>query len=181
MNLELLKRIEKSSAHTQNRIENATFIFQNPELLKELIDFSFTISNKFHIRACYILEKIFEKQLELSFPYLDVICSHLKLLKNDSAIRCVSGFIQRLVQDNSRKNYLTHHQIEQITEASFDWLIADYRVAVMHHSVNILVETGKKIDWIYPELKIILQKEVSFPSPGYKSIVKKVLKEINKN
>ncbi len=179
MNLELLERIEKSSAHTQNRIDNRNFIIQNPHLIEELILFSFQTENKLHIRACYIIEKVFELQLELSFPFLELICNNLKKLKNDSAIRCISRFLVFLVQFNSKKKKLSESQLEKITESSFDWLISDYRVAVKHHSVNILIETGKKTTWIYPELKNILTIDVEFPSPAYRSIVKKFLKKIN--
>jgi hypothetical protein len=178
MNLELLHRIEKSSAHTQNRIDNAAFILRNLELLNELISFSFQTENKLHLRACCILEKVFEMQLDLNFPFLDFICDNLKLLKNDSAIRSISRFLMFLVQDNSKNDYLTEKQLEKITESSFDWLIGDYRVAVKHHAMNILIETGKKQSWIYPELRNILEKEIEFPSPGYKNIVKKFLKVI---
>jgi hypothetical protein len=178
MNTELLKRIEKSSAHTKNRIDNATFIFQNQNLLAELISFSFQTDNKLHIRACSILEKVFELQLELSFPFLDAICEALPKLKNDSAIRSISRFLMLLIQYNSKNNFLTENQLDKITESSFDWLIKDYRVAVKHHAVNTLIETGKISNWIYPELRTILEKEIEFPSPGYRCIVKKFLKMI---
>ena len=178
MNLELLTRIEKSSAHTQNRQDNAAFILENINLLQELIVFSFKTENKLHVRGCYILDMVFEKQLDLVYPFAEFICENLKLLKNDSAIRCVSRFLVFLVQDNNQKNYLTKNQLEKITEASFDWLIEDYRVAVKHPAVNILIETGKKTTWIYPELRTILEKEIEFPSPSYRSIVKKFLKMI---
>lgn len=178
MNIELLQRIEKSSAGTQSRTDNATFIFENIHLLPELISFSFKTENKLHIRACCILEKVFELQLEVSFPFLDSICNDLKKLKNDSAIRSVSRFLMLMTQDNANKKYLTKDQIDQITEACFDWLILDYRVAVKHHAVYTLIQTGKHINWVYPELRIILEKEIEFPSPGYRSIVKKFLRLI---
>ncbi len=178
MNLELYKRIEKSSAHTQNRIDNANFIMENSYLLTDLIRFSFEVENKLHLRGCCILEKVFEMQMELSFPYLDTICNDLKLLKNDSAIRSISRFVMFLVQENAKNTILNTTQMEQITEASFDWLIGDYRVAVKHHAVYTLIETGKKIDWVYPELKNILEKKIEFPSPGYRNIVRKFLKMI---
>jgi hypothetical protein len=178
MNSELLKKIEKSSAHTQNRIDNATFILENVNLLPELVSFCFQTENKLHIRACCILEKVFELKLDLSFPFLGLICDDLKLLKNDSAIRSISRFLMLMTQDNAKKNYLTENQLEKITEACFDWLILDYRVAVKHHSVYTLIETGKFSSWIYTELRTILEKEIEFPSPGYRSIVKKFLKMI---
>ena len=178
MNSELFNRIEKSSAHIQNRINNGNFIVKNPNLLEDLIRFSFDVNNKLHIRACCILEKVFEIDLTLSFKYLDFICQNLYKLKNDSAIRSISRFLMFVVKNNSTKQYLSVNQIEKINEASFDWLISDYRVAVKHHSVYTLIETGKHIHWVYPELRIILERNVEFPSPGYRNIVKKFLKII---
>lgn len=173
------ERIEKSSAHTQNRIENGNFILKNPHLLDDLVPFCFEISNKLHPRASCILEKVFELQLNLSYKYLDFICENLFKLKNDSAIRSISRFLMFLVQDNSKKKYLSENQLEKITESSFDWLILDYKVAVKNHALNILIETGKNTVWVYPELQTILEKEIEFPSPSYRCLVKKFLRKIN--
>ena len=131
----LYQRIANSSAHTQNRIDNGTFIVRNPHLLKDLIAFSFDVKDKLHIRACCILEKVFELQIDLSFPNLDFICKNLCQLKNDSAIRCISRFIMLLIQVNAKKNYLTETQLEKITEACFDWLISDLRIAPKVHTI----------------------------------------------
>ena len=46
MNSELFNRIEKSSAHTQNRIDNGNFIVKNPNLLEDLIRFSTELNYK---------------------------------------------------------------------------------------------------------------------------------------
>jgi hypothetical protein len=186
MNLELLQRIEKSSAHTQSRINNATYILENNNLVEELIVFSFDTSNKLHIRACCILEKVFELQLDLAFPFLDSICNDLKKLKNDSAIRSISRFIMLLVQKNTKKqktneNYLTESQLEKITESCFDWLISDYRVAVKAHAIYTLYELGKTQDWIYPELKVILEQDSAKHSAGYKVCARETLKKINQH
>lgn len=137
-------------------------------MVEELIKHSFQMKNKLHIRACSILVKVFDLQLDLSFPFLNLICNNLKLLKNDSAIRSISRFLVFLVKYDAKKEFLTKNQLEKITESSFDWLISDYRVAVKHHAVNILIEIGRKTSWIYPELKIILEKEIEFLLPGYK-------------
>lgn len=179
MNNELLKRIEKSSAHTQNRIDNANFILQNITLLPELISFSFTIQNKFHIRACCILEKVFEIQMDLSMNYLDFICEKLDTLKNDSAIRSISRFIHFLVLNEDKKDHLTLKNKEQITTVCFDWLISDLRVAPKAHAIYTLFELGKTQSWIYPELKQILEHYSGSESAGYKSVARKILKKLN--
>ncbi len=180
MNLDFYNQIKNSSAHTQSRLDNANFVIQNISLLPELIEYSFNVADKQHIRATAILDKIFELQIELSVNYLDLIIDNLHKLKNDSAIRAISRILIAITQLNSKKiktnsGFLTENQLEKITEACFDLFIADYRVAVKHNSLLTLFEIGKEINWIYPELQNLLEKQVDFPSPGYKSIVKKIL------
>ena len=179
MNSDLLNRIENSTAHTQNRNDNATFIIENLNLIPILIEASFEIKKKSHFRACCILEKVFELQIGLSLIYLDYICENLYKLKNDSAIRSISRFVMFLVQDNSKKSYLSNKQLLKIMEACFDWLIADYRVAVKAHAIYTLFELGKKEDWINPELRNILESDAINHSAGYKSVARKILKKLN--
>ena len=166
MDLELLKRIEKSSAHTLNRIENGNFIVKNDYLLPDLIEFCFITTHKLHILACCILEKVLEIRLDLSYQYLELICQNISKLKNDSAIRSISRFLMLMAKDNSSKNYLSKLQKERIVEVCFDWLILDYRVAVKHNAILILYELGKNHGWIYSELKLILEKQIVESSPG---------------
>ena len=113
MDSALYQRIANSSANTQNRIDKGTFIVQNSHLLQELIAFSFDVKDKLHIRACCILEKVFELQITLSFPNLDFICKNTSQLKNDSAIRSISRFIMLLVQNNAKKKQLTENILEK--------------------------------------------------------------------
>lgn len=183
MNLKFYNQIKNSSAHTKSRKDNAEFVLQNLHLLPELIAFSFIVKDKQHIRACAVLDKVFELQLGLSFQFIDMICNDLHKLKNDSAIRSISRFVMFLVQYNTKNiktnsSYLSENQLEKITEVCFDWLISDYRVAVKQHAIYMLFEIGKTQDWIYSELRIILEKDANENSPAYKSIAKRILKQI---
>ncbi len=180
MKSELQKIIQNSSAHTKNRLDNATFILNNPSLIKNLIDFSFDVNDKNHIRACCILEKVLELKLDLVFPFLDIVCGNLEKLKNDSAIRSISRFIMLMVENNAEttQKYLTENQIEKITETCFDWLISDIRVAPKANAIYTLYELGKYQDWIYPELKVILEQDALEQSAGYKATARTILKKI---
>ncbi len=156
---------------------------QNLNLLPVLIAFSFDVNDKSHHRAAAKLDIVFELQFGLIYQFKDLILNNLHILKNDSAIRSISRFIILLVQENSKKittnsNFLSEIQIEKVTEVCFDWLISDYRVAVKQHAIYILFEIGKNQDWIYPELRIILEKDAFDSSPAYKSIAKRILKQI---
>ena len=183
MDLELYQRIENSSAHTQNRIDNGTFIVQNPHLLDDLITVSFNVNDKNHLQACCILEKALELQLDLIYPYLDSVCDKISSLKNDSAVRSIARFIMLMVQDDTRKfnqnqNYLTKNQLKKITENCFDWLISDLKIASKVYAIYTLYELGKTQDWIYPELKIILEQDSAKYSAGYKAAARETLKKL---
>lgn len=183
MKSELQSRIENSTAHTKNRNENALFCIENEHLIPDLFDYAFNINHKSHIRACCILDTIFELKLDLALPYLEIICSRIENLKNDSAIRSVSRILRLIVIDNDKKcnshqDYLTDAQIEKIITSSFDWLISDYRVAVKHSAIVILFVLSKKQNWISDELKIILEKDAPLHSIAYKKLAKKVLRNL---
>ncbi len=183
MDLEFYNRIKNSTAHTKSRHDNANFVLQNLNLLPDVITHSFDINDKSHHRAAAILDIVFELQFGLLYQYKDIILNDLHFLKNDSAIRSISRFVMHLVQDNSKKiktnsDFLTEIQIEKLTEICFDWLISDYRLAVKQHAIYILFEIGKTQEWIYPELRIILEKDAVGNSPAYKSLARKILKVI---
>ena len=183
MNLELYNKIKNSTAHTKSRHDNANFVLQNLNLLPDLIAHSFDVNDKSHHRAAAILDIVFELQFGLIYQFKNMILNDLHILKNDSTIRHISRLVMFLIQENSKKikpnsNFLTKNQLEKVTEVCFDWLIADYRVAVKQHAIYILFEIGKTQDWIYPELRIILEKDAKDCSPAYKSIAIRILRII---
>ena len=183
MNLEFYNQIKNSTAHSKSRYDNANFVLQNLNLLPVLIAFSFDVNDKSHHRAAAILDIVFELQFGLIYQFKDLILKDLHILKNDSAIRSISRFVMPLVQENSKKiktdsKFLSEIQLEKITEVSFDWLISDYRVAVKQHAIYMLFEIGKTQDWIYPDLRVILEKDSVENSPAYKSIAKRILEQI---
>ena len=183
MNLEFYNQIKNSTAHTKSREDNANFVLQNLNLLPDLIAYSFDINDKSHHRAAAILEKVFDLQIGLSYGFVELIINNLHKLKNDSAIRSISRFVMFWVQNNKKKiktnsYHLTENQLEKITEVCFDWLISDYRVAVKQHAIYMLFEIGKTQDWIYPDLRVILEKDSVENSPAYKSIAKRILEQI---
>lgn len=179
MNAEFYKLIKNSTAHTQNRTDNGNYIIANQHLIKYLIEISFAIKDKTHIKACNILEKAIDLKTEIALQYIDLISNNLLVLKNDSAIRPMARIVMNIVFDNAKnKNYLTDNQLEKITEACFDWLISDIRMASKVYAMYTLTEIGKKQNWIYQELKQILDKDAGEQSPGYKAAAREVLKKI---
>lgn len=169
-------QLEKSNAHRQDRDSNRDLALQNQDVLQELIDLSFTVSDKNHFKACWALELVLEKKLDLIIPHIEKFCSHLSSYKNSSALRSVSKICQFISESNIVS--LTENQENLLIESCLDWLISDEKVATKAYSMRALYNFGKKHQWIHEELKIILSQDYNKHSPAYKSCAKDILKRL---
>ncbi len=182
MNSDFYNLVKNSTAHTKSRTDNGNYVIDNPQFLEPLINMSFDIKNKTHIRACNILEKVVDLQIDACVPYHNLIFNNLQLLQNDCAIRPIARLVMNLVLHGAKSsNYLTNNQLEKITEACFDWLISDIRMASKVYAMYTLAEIGKKQQWIFLELQQILSKDAAKQTVGYKAAAIGVLKKIAKN
>ena len=82
--------IANSTAHRKSRDDNKDFIFNHPDYLPYLLQISYNTKDKNHHKACWILELIFEEQLELILPHLTDFCDNLKHYTSDSAVRSLT-------------------------------------------------------------------------------------------
>jgi hypothetical protein len=148
--------------------------------LKELLSICFEITNKNSHRACWILELVAHEKLDLLLPYLDFFCSKIKVLKHESALRPVAKICFLLTTSHFKKQkiQLTESQLQQITESCFDWLLGNAKVATKCYVMRSLFEIGKLSSWIYPEMKIIMQKEYNTHSSAYKAVARELLKKM---
>ena len=175
MNLELLQRIENSSAHRKSREDNAQYILDNPELFSDLIKLAFNTRNINHHKFCWILELILEQKIHLLAPFLDDFCNKISNYTNESAIRPISKICLFL----SKHMVLNKDHEQKIIESCFDWLILEnVKVATKAYSIRALFELGKKNDWIYLELKRILSEDYTKHSPAYKAVAREILKKM---
>jgi hypothetical protein len=168
--------IAKSTAHRKSRDDQKDFIFNHLEYLPNLLQISYNTKDKNHHKACWILELIFEEQLELILPHLDDFCQNLKYYTSDSAIRSLSKICLFLAQDKSIK--LTETQEEKIIEACLDWLIQTDKAANAAYSMRALYLLSKKHLWINDELRLLLSREFENQTPGYRYAVKDLLKRL---
>ena len=70
---------------------------------------------------------------------------------------------------NKVQETLTEVHLEHIVTACFDWLIGEHKVAPQAYAMTCLLLLGRRFDWIYPELKMILEKNYAQGSPAYKA------------
>lgn len=175
----LRKNVSESTAHRKSREDNANFVLQNPGLANDLMTMAFDVSDKNHFKACWILEIVLESDLNLIVPRLEEFCNKLPDFTNDSALRSISKICMHCTQRLKKEAaFLSDKQILQITEVCFQWLISEQKVAAKAYAMYAMLETGKRLDWVYPELIPVLQHGFPDHSPAYKSVAKKILSKI---
>lgn len=177
---EFQKKLDYVTGYRENRQKHADEVLNNPDLFSELIGLCFQISNKNSAKAFWILEFVCFQKLEWLEAHLDLFCSQLKNLNDESAIRPAAKICQLLVFSHFKKKeiHLSEKHLEEITEIAFDWLINDVKVASKAYSIRTLYVLGQHNDWIHPELKTIVTKDFPDHSAAYKAVAKEVLKKI---
>lgn len=180
---EFVAKLEKSTAHRQSRESILHDVLENRELLSVLMSVLLDVKNKNHHKACWVSELVFEENIDWLSPYLEIFCDTLSSYSHDGAIRSVSKICMFSASHHIKKLkkedfFLTEKQMEIMVEACFDWLITDKKVASKAYAMRALFEFGKIKDWIYPELKIILQQNYPYHSAGYQAASKDLLKRM---
>jgi hypothetical protein len=177
---EFQEKLNYVTGHRANRLKYAAEVLDNPALFLELIQICFTVSNKNHPKACWILEFVCYQKLEWMQEHLDFFCSNVEKLKDESAIRPMAKICKLLVVSHFKKKeiQLSENHINEITENCFDWFINDTKVASKVYAMRTLYLLGNHQDWIHPELKTIIAKEYQNHSSAYKAVAREVLKKL---
>jgi hypothetical protein len=180
MHTKFYEKLNYVSGFREKRQILADEVLLNPSLLIELVPLCFLISDTNSPKACWILELFCYQKLEDLNPYLDYFCSNIKLLISESAIRPMAKVCQLVVISHFKKKeiQLTEHQLQAITEACFDWLITDTKVASKCYAIRTLYLLGSQFDWIHLELKVILEKDYANHSAAYRAVSREILKKI---
>ena len=85
---------------------------------------------------------------------------------------------QAHVNKNDETISLSENNLKKITEACFDWLITDNKVAAKAYSIRTLFALKNHFDWIQPELKQILEQDYKKHSAAYQAVAREVLKKM---
>ncbi|HEY6144524.1 MAG TPA: hypothetical protein VIV55_14025 [Flavobacterium sp.] len=180
MSTEFEKKLDSVTGYKESRQKQADEVLANPELFAELIQLCFQTSSKNTSKACWVLELVCYEKPEWFQEHLDFICSNIKNLTDDGAIRAISKVCLLLTISHFKKKEisLSENHLQQITETCFDWLIKDTKVASKCYAIRALHLLGKYFDWVHPELKIILEKDYIHHSAAYKAVGREILKKI---
>ncbi len=182
----LLAQINYAKAYRANRLAAAHWVIEHPETLPELIDYIY-LENQADIchKAAWVLEFVALENLSLLYPYLDLFFNRITFPKKDQTLRPLANISEKLClayYKNSKKYSkppLTSGHKEILIEACFDWIITDKKVACTARAMTCLYLLGTEIDWIHPELQVMLEQKLPSGTPGYKNRAGKIIQKIS--
>lgn len=170
----------------EKRLHYANYIIENPDLLPELLEILFMVNDNISCRAAWVLEFVCGENLKMLLPYLDVFTENIHKVHLDPAVRPIAKICEHVAkayyskEQNTLKQTLKAKHKERIIETCFDYMINDEKIAPKAYSMNTLYLFGKDVEWIHPELALILERDFQMQSSGFKARAKHILKKIKK-
>ncbi|MFP4845752.1 adenylosuccinate lyase [Winogradskyella sp. PE311] len=184
---QLYKELNYVNHSREKRLHYANLVIDNPELVQPLLTILFSVDDKISCRAAWVFEFMCGENLDKIIPHLTFFTKNISKVHLDSAVRPVAKVCEYLIKayydktENKIKNALTQTHIDTIVEACFDWMINDEKIAPKAYAMNSLYLLGNDIDWIHPELALILERDFQMQSSGFKARARHILRKINKN
>ncbi|MEM9685641.1 MAG: adenylosuccinate lyase [Bacteroidota bacterium] len=182
---QLYQKLEYADKYRENRQKVADIILQEKALMPVLLQVCYRFDDETSRKACWTLEFVCKRKLPWLLPFLDDFIPNLPKFKFDATVRPMAKIAQLLVNAYFSKKFspvkdqLTETHLEQLAEINFDWLISNEKVAVKAYAIHSLYDLGKKWDWIYPELKVILEQNMHKYSAAYKAAARNTLKKLS--
>jgi len=185
MNKEQLYQTLDTVNHSkEKRKQMALLVSNQPGLHLPLFQIAFEDKTLNSSKACWVIEFTAKENLSFIYPHLDLFTSNIGLLKLDSSVRPMAKVCEYLStsyflkNDNNTRQELLEHHLEKITNACFDWLIGNHKVAAQAYSMTCLLLLGRKFKWIHAELKMVLEQNYATGSAAYKARARMTLAKI---
>lgn len=181
---ELYLSLDYINATRRKRMDMARLVIANPKLVEPLLEIAFDIDNPVSSKACWILEYVVKANPEYILPFLDIFTRNLHTVILDSSVRPMAKICEILIKDyfsnthNNVQTSLTDEHLELIATSCFDWLIGDHKVAAKAYSMTALVLLGRKLKWIHPELRMVLESNYAKGSAAYKARARITLEKL---
>ncbi|MDT0554721.1 hypothetical protein [Patiriisocius hiemis] len=185
-NSALYKHISYDKAYRKNRLNAANWVLENPETIKELLQYCFHEDQTLATKATWVLEFVFRKNIKELYPFLNYIFKNLSTAKSDGQLRSLGLFCEMITiayykeKEAGILKLLKPNHKKIITECCFDWMITNQKVACQARAMTALQFLGTEYDWIHPELQQIIIQNMSSGSAGYKARGKQTLAYIEK-
>jgi len=177
VNTVFYKKIENATAHRVSRDALVDFVLAHPEHRVDLWAIACSAQDKNHYKALWVIELLSVKKPEILTPFVDQYCAALPKYTIERAIRPSAKICYQLVQ--SKKVILSDAQEARLIEVCLEWLVSNVKVAPAAFALRSLYLLGLKHEWVHEELRLLLSKTIEHPTPGYKVVVKELLKRLN--
>ena len=172
----MYKELSSILINTPREIRQAgvRYIGENPKQIKNLIKMSFSDVQPEAWRAAWVLADLVKNDKEIRRKiqaYSSQIISSFKTFNSPGQVREFLKTIQYLEVNEEDMGILLN--------ICFDWLIdrkADQAWRV--YAMQIIYDYSKKEPDLLPELKAIIEQEMEYAKPGFKSRGKRILREI---
>ena len=176
MNIEY--ELDTMTMHAESRANFSRIISEN-QFLPGLIQI-IQQSSAYRLKAIVALEFYARDHWEEVKNYSEEIIEISTKITSETEKRCISKLMEKIseFQYKDPDFKLPQQSLEQMASVCFDWLLTDSKIATKAFSMQSLFYLGYKIDWIHPELKAYLQRNLSQQSAGFKSRGTKILKKL---
>ena len=134
-----------------------------------------------NFNACWVFDHLMRKKLDYLLPSINLFVEGLPAIRWESTLRPMSHVLEMVNEryfvkkDSAYIEAITINQQEIMTEVCFDWLIGQHKVATKAFAMTSLFYLGERFDWIWPELKIVLEQNYTSGSAGYKFRARAIL------
>ena len=183
---ELYEQLDYIDHSKEKRAYYAQLVICTPALMPHVLAILFKVDDPIANRAGWLLEFVCKTDSSMILPYLDLFTEKMGTVYQDSALRPVAKICEYLTlsyykkKDEKTIKHLTTLHKERITEAGFDWIITDQKVAVKAYTLTTLFLLGTEIDWIHPELKRIMEDDYAKGSAAYKARCRHMFEALKK-
>jgi len=156
-------------------------LIELPGLTEPLLKEVFRQDKHDEFNASWVFDHLMRKKLVLVLPHLELFTNEIKNLSSESCIRPMAHTCQLIAEIYFKKKNpkfiknITSMQLERLVDCCFDWLIGNHKIASKVFAMTTLFYLGERFEWIHPELKMILEKNIGSGTSGYKNRAKKTL------
>ena len=158
-----------------DRDRGAFLIHQNPKYFTALLKLaSAPEDNRENILAAWIMEKYAVDQPECLESHFTLFLEGTLQQKNDSKRRPFAKLLYHYCKSKSRRELLTHQNIDSIVEICFNYMLESQKAAPLAFAMKTLHFFKNHKAWIAEELNGYIEKKLPNSSAGFRSVVRQI-------
>lgn len=173
--------VSELQATKVSRSRGGARLLADPSLTVPLVKLAFEEDEALGKKALWAMEEACLKDPAIMIPVLPQLAQNAGIVKQDSNIRALSKIFSIFSKWADQEKHLQHLPptcLEKMAGTCFQWLTGPYKAATKAHSMTALYHLGTVLNWIYPELQALLEKDYGLAGPAYKARARMVLKSL---